>query len=107
MVGESSRTAEQHASSCDVAYQHATEQQHDEETMPTTEEPIVASGGIMGFVLVDRGGTEDPAAEAPDLKKKTWRPNAFVLREGEVTSGCSTKTTQTGPSANCRGQLMT
>jgi hypothetical protein len=40
------------------------EQQHDEETVPAAEEPTAASGGIMGFVLVNGGGTENPTIEA-------------------------------------------
>jgi hypothetical protein len=40
------------------------EQQHDEEIMPTTEEPSATSGGIMGFVLVDSCSIENPTVEA-------------------------------------------
>jgi hypothetical protein len=39
------------------------EQQCDEETTPT-EEPTATLGDIMGLVLVDRSGTENPAVEA-------------------------------------------
>jgi hypothetical protein len=64
IVGESSRAVEECARSSDVTNQHATKQQHDEETAPAAEEPTATSGGIMGFVLVDKNGTENPAIEA-------------------------------------------
>jgi hypothetical protein len=119
-VGESSHAAEERGGSSDVTDQHATEQQHNEETVHAAEEPTAASGGMMGFVLVDGGGAENPAAGAPTAeavpveesrrlkksfapKNKSWSPNAFMLQVSGVRSGCSTKkTTQTGPSANCR-----
>jgi hypothetical protein len=41
------------------------EQQQDKETMPATKKPSAASGGIMGFVVVDKSGTENPAIKAP------------------------------------------
>jgi hypothetical protein len=96
------------------------EQQHDEETMPAVKEPTVTLGGTMGLVLVDEGGTKNPAIEAPATeaaaveekpeieeiicpKEEVVAPNVFVLRGSGVMSGCSTKrTTQTRPSANCR-----
>jgi hypothetical protein len=65
IVGKSSRAVEERARCSDVTNQHATKEQHDEEIVPAAEEPTAASSGIMGFVLVDRSGTENPAAEAP------------------------------------------
>jgi hypothetical protein len=79
----------------------------------------------MGLVLVDGEGgvknpvVEPPAAEATEVEEKpeieeiihpeedVVAPNASMLQGSGVTSGCSTKkSTQTGPSANCREQLM-
>jgi hypothetical protein len=64
-VGESSHAVEERARPSDITNQRAIEQQHDEETTPAAEEPTAASGGRMGLVLVDGGGAENPAAEAP------------------------------------------
>jgi hypothetical protein len=105
MVGESSHAIEEHTGSSDVANQHATEQQHNKETAPAA-----ASGNIMGFILVDGGGTKNPTTEAPVVKAAVVEEKPKIeeivrpKEESEVVSGCSTKkTTQTGPSTNCRG----
>lgn len=75
-MGESSHAGEERAGSSGVAKQHATEQ-HDEGTVPATEEPSAASGGVMGFILVGESGAKNPAMEAPT-------PEATAVEELEV-----------------------
>jgi hypothetical protein len=47
-VGESSHTAEEHTGSSDVTHQHATEQQHDEETAPAA-----IDGSYLSYLKVN------------------------------------------------------
>jgi hypothetical protein len=78
----------------------------------------------MGFVVVDRSDTENPAIEAPAgeaavvekvaeieeinrPEEENVAPQCVRVARKEVMSGCSMKkTTQTRPSANCSEQLM-
>jgi hypothetical protein len=58
--------------------------------MPATEEPTTASGGIIGFILVNGGGTENPATEVPIAEataaKKELEIEEIIYPEEEIVS---------------------
>jgi hypothetical protein len=58
--------------------------------MPATEEPTTALGGIIGFILVNGGGTENPATEVPVAKaaaaKKELEIEEIIYPEEEIVA---------------------
>jgi hypothetical protein len=56
--------------------------------MPATEEPTATSGVIIGFILVNGGGTENPATEVPVAEaaaaKKELEIEEIVCPEEEI-----------------------
>jgi hypothetical protein len=57
------------------------------------EEPSATSGGIMGIVVVNKSGIENPTTEAPVVKAATVEEEAEIeeivrLEEENVVSQC-------------------